>query len=214
MPSSWETKNAQFVEVRGKLLFLIHNVLSVMEQENIQRLLIAIWNHISVNAYFLTGLPVLYVERDVIMTLQTNPKSWLVLFRKSVEVHSSCHVHQNQICSKSIGLIACTLIAQSWLHLSWVQSLSRFYTLEAWMELLLSGIRYSDLDKTLVWYCLAPLKSGSQSLQLLSVLECIHAWGMGSFFRLGAGMLECFSSQSLDIPFQSRPMPKRRACFL
>jgi len=38
MPSSWVTKNVQSVEVREKLFFLIHNVLSVMEQENTPRL--------------------------------------------------------------------------------------------------------------------------------------------------------------------------------
>jgi len=42
MPSSWATKNAPFVEVREKLLFLTHNVLFVMELGNIPRLLIAI----------------------------------------------------------------------------------------------------------------------------------------------------------------------------
>jgi len=55
MPSSWVNRNVQSVEVREKLFFLTHNVLSVMEQANTPRLRRAIWNHIFANAYFLTG---------------------------------------------------------------------------------------------------------------------------------------------------------------
>jgi hypothetical protein len=42
MPSSWATKNAQFVEVREKLLFLTRNVLFAMELVNTLKLLTAI----------------------------------------------------------------------------------------------------------------------------------------------------------------------------
>ena len=185
-----------------------------MEPVNTPRLQIATWNHTYANVYSLTELHVHFVEKDAIMTLLTNQRSWLAQFRKSVEARSSYHVHQNRIYNRSIGLIACTWVAQFWLLLFWVQFLLVRDILVALTEWLLWDIRCSDPDKTWVWCCLILLKSGLLSSQLRFVRVCTHVLDMGSFFLLGVCTQVYFSNQSQDIPFQSRPMPKRRACFL
>src|SRR3989338_2080129 len=66
--------------------------------------------------FFLIENNVLYVVRDVIMTLQTNQKFYLALNRNFiplVEAHSFYHDLQNQIYNKNIILIPYTLAALS-----------------------------------------------------------------------------------------------------
>jgi len=110
------------------------NVLFVMEPEN----QINSQNHIliliSVNVFFLIENNVLYVVRDVIMTLQTNQKFYLALNRNFiplVEAHSFYRDLQNQTYNKNIILIPYTLAALSeWLQVL-MQFLSKFYILMA-----------------------------------------------------------------------------------
>ena len=65
-----------------------------------------------------------------------------------VAVHSFCHDRQIQICSKSITLTPCTLIAPLELLLVLVQSLLEFCILMALQELPLPCILCNDRDKT------------------------------------------------------------------
>ena len=114
--------------------YWVLNVLFVMEPEN----QINSQNHILilifVNVFFLIENNVLYVVRDVIMTLQTNQKFYLALNRniiQLVESHSFYRDLQNQTCNKNIILIPYTLAALfGWLQVL-MQFLSKFYILMA-----------------------------------------------------------------------------------
>ena len=109
------------------VLFVMEPVSQINSQSHILIL-------ISVNVFFLIENNALYVAKDVIMTLQINQKFYLVLNRNFiplVEVHSFYHDHLNQIYSKNIILIPCTLTALSeWLQVL-MQFLSKFYILMA-----------------------------------------------------------------------------------
>lgn len=110
------------------------NVLFVMGQENQTNLQNHILILISVNVFFLIENSVLYVVRDVIMTLQTNQKFYLALNRNFiplVEAHSFYHDHQNQTYNKNTILIPYTLTALfGWLQVL-MQFLSKFCILMA-----------------------------------------------------------------------------------
>lgn len=110
------------------------NVLFVMAPENQINLQNPILILIFVNAFFLIENNVLYVVRDVIMTLQTNQKFYLALNRNFIPLvgaHSFYHDHQNQIYNKNIILIPYTLAALFGWLLVLMQFLSKFYILTA-----------------------------------------------------------------------------------
>ena len=114
-----------------QLNYLAPNARFVMARGILQRQLKVILIRIFVNAFFWTEKNVHYVERDVIMILQTNQKFWLTQFRELIfkntipleEAHFFSHDHLNQTYSKNTSQIAYELVVKFVWLLALVRSL-------------------------------------------------------------------------------------------